>query len=213
MKTTIDDKLLQTEVLSELDFDPNVDSAHIGIAVTDGAVTLTGHVRSHPAKIAAVRAAERVYGVRAVANEIEVRRSATTVRDDTDIAQEIARLRTWNAQFPDAIEVEVANGHVTLRGEVGSAGEREEAEAAVRSLNGVRGIANWVTVEPKPTVEELQQRLDDRVSVSVDDSTVTLHGTVRTLAERRAAQRAAETAPGVSKVKNRIRVVPVAPRE
>jgi osmotically-inducible protein OsmY len=120
----ISDTLLQDEVMKELDYEPRVEPAHIGVSATDGAVTLTGHVHSYGAKVAAVRAAERVYGVTAVADEIQVRLPSSDERDDADIAEEIARQRGWNTLVPASVDAEVRKGHVTLRGTVDWAYQR-----------------------------------------------------------------------------------------
>jgi osmotically-inducible protein OsmY len=219
VKTVIDDKLLQAEVMDELTYDPSVNAPDVGVSVTDGAVTLTGRVFSYASRVAAVRAAERVYGVRAVADEIEVRPSSSESHDDSAIAEEIARERIWNVQFPESVKVEVSNGRVTLRGEVEWAFEREAAETAVRPLKGVRSVTNRITIKPRPDVRDVKQRVEqavrrladvdaDSVWIEADGGTVTLHGEVGTFAERRSAQRAAEAAPGVRKVKNHILVAP-----
>ena len=219
MKTSVNDKLLQDDVMSELDYDPKVDAAHIGVSVDDGAVTLTGHVRSHAARIAAVRAAERIYGVTAVADEIEVRLPSSGVRNDTDIAEAIASQRNWNTVVPASVDVEVRNGWVTLRGEVDWPYQREEAEGAVIHLQGVCGVTNKITIKPRPNLGDVEQRvhqafqrqadIDARsIWATAEGGTVTLHGNVRTFAERRHALHAAEAAPGVTRVVNRIFVLP-----
>jgi osmotically-inducible protein OsmY len=225
VQSVIDDKLLQDEVMDELTYDPSVNSTDVGVAVTDGAVTFTGRVRSYASKVAAVRAAERVYGVRAVADEIEVTLSSSEEHDDSGIAEEIARQRSWNVEFPDSVKPEVSNGRVTLRGEVEWAYQREAAEAAMQSLRGVRSVTNRIIIKPRPDVHDVTQRVEQAVRRSADvdaDSIlvetdgggiVILRGKVRTFAERRSAQRAAEAAPGVTKVRNHIVVQPIPSRD
>ena len=219
MKTTLSDEVLQVDVMSELAYDPRVNAAHIGVSADDGAVTLTGRVHSHAARIAAVRAAERVYGVTAVADEIEVRLPSSGVRNDTDIADEIARERRWSTSIPASVDVEIRNGWVTLRGEVDWAYQRDETEESVHRLQGVRGVTDKITIRPRPNFDDVEQRVhqalerqadvDARsIRVTADGGTVTLRGNVRTFAERRHAQRAAEAAPGVTKVVNHILVLP-----
>jgi osmotically-inducible protein OsmY len=210
---------LQQEVLRELEWDPEVDAAHIGVSVKDGAVTLTGHVSSYSEKLAAVRAAERVYGVKAVADEIEVRLPGSSARDDTDIAEAIAQVLRWNALVPDTVEAEVRKGFVTLRGEVDWSYQREAAERAVRDVKGVKGVSNLITVKPRPKPEDIQERIAEAIRraanmdarqiwVTTTNGTVVLHGTVHSLYEKKIAEREAAAAPGVAKVENRIAVVP-----
>ena len=116
MKT---DSQLQTDVQQELDWEPRVDARHIAVSAKDGAVTLLGHVPSYFQKVEAVAATEHVYGVKAVADEIEVRIQPTHERDDSDIALSVARVLEWNLEFADLdIQAKVVNGHVTLTGEV-----------------------------------------------------------------------------------------------
>jgi VCBS repeat-containing protein len=224
VKTVIDDKLLQGEVIDELTYDPSVNGTDVGVFVTDGAVTLTGRVSSHASKVAAVRAAERVYGVRAVADEIEVRLSSSEEHDDSGIAEAIARQRSWNDEFADSVKVEVSQGHVTLRGEVEWAYQREAAETAIQPLRGIRSVTNKITIRLRPDVRDVRRRVEqairrsadvdaDSILVETDGGTVILRGSARTFAERRSAQRAAEAAPGVTKVRNHILVQPVPGRD
>jgi osmotically-inducible protein OsmY len=149
MKTTIYDDILRLAVTTELDRDPEVDATHIGVAARDGAVTLTGYVPSDAGKVAAVRAAERVDGVQAVADDVVVQLRLPGKFTDAEIAEQIARRRSWNPDIPATIVAEVSDGHVTLRGEVESTHQRELAELGVRSLLGVRGVANEIRVSPK----------------------------------------------------------------
>jgi osmotically-inducible protein OsmY len=216
-----DDQDLQRQVMKELEWDPQVSAAHIGVAVTNGAVTLTGHVSTYSEKLAAVRAAERVYGVKAVADEIEVRLPGTGIRDDSDIAEAIAGVLRWNNLVPDTVEAEVRHGFVTLKGEVDWSYQREAAEKAVRDVKGVRGVSNLIAVKPRkaPKPEDIEQRIADairrtadldarRVWVTTSNGTVHLHGTVHSLYEKRIAEQAAAAAPGVEEVDNEIVVVP-----
>jgi osmotically-inducible protein OsmY len=215
------DKKLQQAVMRELRWNPEVNAAHIGVSAKDGAVTLTGHVSSYAEKRAAVEAAERVYGVKAVADELEVRIPGAIPRDDTDIAEEVAQALRRSILVPKTVEAEVRNGFITLRGEVKWAYQRRAAERAVRDLRGVRGVANLVTVKPraKPKPEQVEKRIEEAIqrSASLDarsvwvtttNGTVHLHGHVHSLWEKKAAEEAAEAAPGVSKVENHILVTP-----
>jgi osmotically-inducible protein OsmY len=216
-----EEKELQTAVIKELQWDPKVDATHIGVFVKDGAVTLTGEVSSYSEKLAAVSAAERVYGVRAVADEIKVELPGTSTRDDTDIAAEIARELSWNDRVPDTVDAEVRKGYVTLRGEVDWNYQREAAEEVVRNLTGVRGVTNLITVkspvEPKPS--DIESRIADAIHRMADldsrsirvtrsNGIVRLQGHVHSLYEKKVAESAAASAPGVTRVENEIDVTP-----
>jgi osmotically-inducible protein OsmY len=213
------DKRIQEEVLRELEWDPEVDAAHIGVSVEEGAVTLTGHVSSYSEKLAAVRAAERVYGVKAVADEIEVRLPGSAARDDTDIAEAIAQVLRWNTLVPDTVEAEVRQGYVTLRGEVDWSYQRDAAERAVRDVKGVKGVTSLITVKSRAKPTDIEQRIQEAIRraanmdarqiwVTTTNGTVVLHGTVHSLYEKKVAEQEALAAPGVQKVENRITVVP-----
>ncbi|MGZ4317131.1 MAG: BON domain-containing protein [Gaiellaceae bacterium] len=214
----MDDKTIQTEVIRELEWDPQVDSAHIGVAVKNGAATLSGHVKSYSEKLAAIRAAERVYGVRAVADELDVKLPTSLVRDDTDIAEEISRTLRWNNLVPDTVDAEVRNGYVTLRGEVEWNFQRTEAERAIRNLAGVVGISNLITVKAGAKAPDIEERIREaikraaaldarQIDVVATNGTVHLHGHVHSLYEKRLAEMAAKSAPGVKEVDNEIEVV------
>jgi osmotically-inducible protein OsmY len=215
----VNDKAIQEAVMRELEWDPKVNAAHIGVAVKDGAVTLTGHVSSYSEKLAAVRAAERVHGVRAIADELKVKLPASSQRDDTDLAAEIARELEWNTLVPDTVTAEVRNGIVTLHGQVEWPYQRDEAERVVRDLKGVTGITNLITVEPRVKSSDIEQRIKEAIEraaeldanqvwVTTANGTVHLHGHVHSVYEKRLAEEAAKSAPGVVKVENEIVVMP-----
>jgi osmotically-inducible protein OsmY len=196
-----------------------VDESHVGVFVKDGAVTLTGHVSSYSEKWSAVRAAERVHGVRAVADEIEVKLPSSSVRDDSDIAEAIARSLRWNTLVPDTVEAEVRNGVVTLRGEVEWNYQRKEAERAIRNITGVKGVTDLITIKPKLKSTEIEQRIMDalrrsaeldarQITVITRNGTVELHGQVHSLHEKKIAGEAAASAPGVAYVENDLVVMP-----
>ena len=220
--TTTQDEQIQREVLAELDWDAKVRSNEIGVAVKDGVVTLTGWVESYAKKTAAERAAHRVRGVKAVANDIEVRLPSSAERTDADIAAEASRALAWQALIPaDRIEVSVSRGYVTLRGEVPWEFQRRAAERAVRRLAGVRGVINSIRVRPPvpPSPERLSRQIQDalvrnaetdaeRISVEVKGDKAILRGTVRSWAEKDEAERVAWSAPGVAEVENQITVDP-----
>jgi osmotically-inducible protein OsmY len=221
MKTSTGDNALGDAVRSELEWDPKVDQTHIGVAAADGAVTLTGYVKSYAQEQAAVRAAERIHGVRAVADDLEVRLPQPHKRNDTEIAEEIARQGESNTLIPPAVRAEVKDGAVTLRGEVEWAFQREDTEQAIRHLAGVRSVTNSITVKPSGKAEsgEIKERVEDAIerqanidahsiSVTTEGETVRLRGRVRSLAESRAAVKAAEAAPGVTLVENDLVITP-----
>lgn len=213
------DKSIQQAVEQELDWEPRVNAAHVGVSAKDGAVTLTGDVPTYSEKIAARKAAERVLGVRAVANEIQVRLAGEVRRDDSEIAENASRQLEWHDLVPQNVRAEVQNGHITLIGEVEWPYQRREAQKAVRNLRGSTGVTNQITVKPRVQPTSVEDRimaafkrnasLDAKsIKVSVSDGTVLLRGKVHSLAERRAARAAADSAPGVAYVEDDLIVVP-----
>ena len=216
------DEEIQHDVLEELKWDAHVQPNEIGVAVKDGVVTLTGWVDSYVKRWVAERAAHRVRGVRAVANDIEVRLPSAAERTDTDIAAAVTRALEWDALVPtEKIDVTVSKGWVTLQGEVEWEHQKRAAERVVRSLSGVRGVTNLIAVRPRltPSPEDLKRRIEDallrsaetdaqRITVEVQGDRVILKGTVRSWYEKREAERVAWSAPGVTAVDNRIVVAP-----
>jgi osmotically-inducible protein OsmY len=150
LKNRLGDIRLREDVLAELEWDPRIDPSQLHVRVNDGVVSLGGTVTTHSQRRAAVRAAGRVGGVKAVADDIEVVLSRDIKRADSELAAAIVRERTRNAALPDTVEVEVRSGEVILCGYVSRAEQREEAERAVRRLPGVRGVANAIDVRPQP---------------------------------------------------------------
>jgi osmotically-inducible protein OsmY len=212
-KTDLD---LKHDVEAELEWDPSVDAHRIGVAVTDGIVTLTGEVKSFAEKWNAERAVERVEGVLGVANEIKV--LPVGEHNDTDIAREAVNSLRWNALVPaDKVIVKVQDGWITLKGDVDYDFERRAAERAVRYLPGVKGVSNLITVNPKVEPKDIKKQIEEtfkrqasldaeHISVEVNGSEVILRGTVHSLVEKEEAEKAAWTAPGVTSVKNYITV-------
>lgn len=214
MKT--DDKL-QRDVLDELVFEPMVDHPHIGVAANEGVITLTGHVPNYAQKMAAERAAARVNGVKAIAEEIEVRFASDPKTSDPEIAERILQVFRWDVMVPDdRIQVRVEHGWVTLTGEAEWNYQKRAAQAAAGRITGVKGVSNMIAVkQPEPTPVEVRERVKaaikrqsapdaNTIAVSVSGHTVKLSGAVHGWNERRVAEQAAWAVPGVSKVEDEI---------
>jgi osmotically-inducible protein OsmY len=220
MTTTIDNSM-RDSVVRELEWDPKVDASQIGVAAHDGAVVLSGHVSTLAHRWASVRAAERVYGVRAVADEIGVELQGSDMRDDLDLAESVARQLKCHSEIPESVTAEVQDGHITLRGTVTWSFQRDEAARAVHFMTGVNDITNQIELTPPqaPKVTDLEARvgqaiqrmadLDSRsIRITEIGGRVQLHGHVHSFSEKRAATRSAASAPGVTEVDNEIVVTP-----
>jgi osmotically-inducible protein OsmY len=214
------DSEIREDVIRELRWDPQIPEPEaIGVAVEDGAVTLTGHTSTYAEKLAAARAAERVYGVKAVANEIKVKLTGEP-RDDSDIARAIAHILEWNVQIPEGVvKARVSAGWVTLEGHVEHDYQRREVERMVRNVRGVLGVTNTITVDPPVSPERVEALIEDafkreaevdarHVRVEVSDHTAKLYGHVHSLQEANAAKAAAATAPGIAQVESHLVVSP-----
>jgi osmotically-inducible protein OsmY len=214
------DKELQADVIRELAWEPKVDAANIGVSVEKGAVTLTGHVKTYAELIAAERAALRIYGALAVANELVVKLPGDRARDDSDIALTISNQMKWSAAIPnEAIKATVTHGWVTLEGRVDWAYQSEAADKIVRGLIGVKGVTNHVIVKPAVHYKDVKEKINEalhrqaqidarRIWLTTDDGHVTMHGQVSSWSEAAAAKKAAESAPGVTKVDSVLTITP-----
>lgn len=207
---------LQRDVFEELQYEPSVDSCDIGITTKDGIVTLTGKVKSLAEKWSAVRAAERVAGVKAIVDELQVELLPSYERTDEDLARAIVNVLQWNVLVPnDRVMVHVENGWVILKGTVDYKHEQVAAEQAVRDLAGVRQITNHIKVKPvitpfdvKMKIEKAMRRAAEldakKIHVDVQGCKVILNGKVRSWTERQEAERAAWAAPGVTEVEDNL---------
>ncbi|TSD85492.1 BON domain-containing protein [Mycobacterium sp. KBS0706] len=209
---------LRRNVLNELAWDPTFDATHIGVAADNGVVTLTGHVTTYAEKLAAERAAQRVTGVRGIAEEIEVRPPYAKKTKDDEIAERAVRILQWDVSVPTGrISVKVEKGWVTLSGTVDWDYQRGAAAADIQKLSGVMGLINLIKVQPAVRATDVKHKIEEafrrnaaldagEIRVSAVDGTITLSGRVRNWAERNTAERAAWSAPGVTAVEDHLLV-------
>jgi osmotically-inducible protein OsmY len=211
---------IQKDIIAELKWEPSLRDDDIAVSVRDGVVTLAGFTDSYVDRWKAEQVASKVKGVKAIANEIEVKLPSSSTRPDPDIARAALDALRWNISVPhDRIKVKVEKGWVTLEGDVDWYYQKEAAERSVRYLTGVRGVSNLMTLRARPVPADIKQKIKDalqrgaefdaeHITVEMDGSKVILRGTVRSFAEMQDAERAARKAPGVTEVENRLTVDP-----
>jgi osmotically-inducible protein OsmY len=216
----VTDRELQRHVEDALGWEPGIDAAHIGVTAEDGVVTLRGDIGSYSAKADAERVTLRVYGVKAVANDLSVQLGEACKRTDSAIAQAAVNALRWTSGIPaDKITVIVSEGWITLRGEVDFPHQKQAATRAVRDLIGLHGVINDLFVRPKATSTAVPEKIEAalrrsaavdarRISVTSDGGKVVLSGNVRSWAERQEVARAAWSAPGVTQVDDRLSITP-----
>ena len=214
------DSEIQRDVEDELKWNPNIQSTDIAVKVIGGTITLTGFVRSYREKYDAERIAKRIRGVRAVANDLEVKLPGGTDRPDPEIARDAAdALKRTIPYTSKSVKAVVRNGWVTLEGDVEWNFQRQLAEATIRSVKGIKGITNLITVKPTVRPSDVKEKIEEalrrsaevdarNITVETSGDEVTLRGRVRSWAEREEAERAAWRAPGVHEVHNEIEVDP-----
>ena len=217
MKT---DSELKHDVEQELMWEPRVNEAHIGVSAKDGVVTLTGHVPAYAEKYGAERATKRVSGVKAVADELDVKLPGSSKRTDEDIAAAcVVALKAHYAVPDQKIKVVVRNAWVIIEGEVEWQYQKEAIENAIGTLTGVKGLTDNITVKTHVSTKDLKEKIEaafkrsaeidaQGVSVEAHDGKVTLKGCVRSWVECDEAEQAAWAAPGVTSVDNAIIVKP-----
>jgi osmotically-inducible protein OsmY len=214
------DKDLKQHVEDALDWEPSVDAKDIGVSVDEGVVTLRGNVASYAAKIAAERVTLRLYGVKAVANDLVVRLANIDQRTDTEIAQAALHALKWHTTVPDdRLSATVKDGWLTLAGTVDWQYQKDAAAKSIRDLTGVKVVTNDIRVQPRVKTTDVRDKIEAafkrsaeidarRVNVIAQDGSIILSGNVHSWAELREAERAAWAAPGVSQVEDRLTVVP-----
>lgn len=215
MKT---DSQLQQDVMNELKWEPSVKATHIGVEVQNGVVTLTGHVENYGEKWHAEKAAQRVFGVKALAVEMDVKLLGISERSDADIAQSVKNVLLWTTFLPlDAVKVMVEKGWVTLSGVVDWNYQKTSASKGVRYLMGVKGVSNQITIKPSLTVSSIKDDIEaalkrrfrnegNHITIAVNGGDVTLSGTVHTWADRNMITHAAWGTAGVTKVTDNLTI-------
>jgi osmotically-inducible protein OsmY len=217
MKT---DAQLHQDIMQALDWEPSLNPIHIDVAIRDGVVTLTGFVTSLTEKWTTEHVVKSVSGVKAVADDLEVRLPTENERTDSDVARAAVTALEWNTSVPhDRITVTVRNGWVTLDGSVDWPYQKTAAEEAVRPLMGVKGVTNTLVVQPKVEATDISAKIAEafkrnaaleaqKIWVEATGSKIILRGNLHSWIERAEAERIAASAPGVAEVENHISVTP-----
>lgn len=215
----LDNMQLQKKVLEALDWEPGLEAREIGVAANDGVVTLTGLVRSYADRFTAERVVKRLSGVKAIANDLEVRLLGDSRRSDGDLAAAAVRALEWDVNVPnDRIKVHIADGWLRLEGQVEWQYQRQAAERAVLHLMGIRGVSNQLTLTPRLTPVDLKNRIEAafkrtaelearKIRVETTGGKVILEGSVHSWAEREEAEDAVWAAPGVTVVEDRLGIL------
>ena len=217
---TMTDKELMQHVQSALEWEPSVDATDIGVSVDAGVVTLRGNVGSYMEKLGAERVVLRVYGVKALANDLVVHLVSEYERTDTEIAQAAVAALKWSTNVPnERITVTVKGGQLTLNGTLDWQYQKDAAARSVRDFTGVTGVINYIIVQPRVKTMDVRDKIEAafkrsaeidarRVNVTAQDGKIILSGNVHSWAERQEAERAAWAAPGVTQVDDRLAIVP-----
>ncbi|WPP49804.1 BON domain-containing protein [Catalinimonas niigatensis] len=217
MKTKTD-RELQKDVMAELEWKFPLKPAEIGVSVNDGIVTLSGFTDSYYKKREAERAAEKIEGVKAIVEKVEVKLPHSNARTDEDVAKAASNALRWDVNVPeDKVKLIVNQAWVTLEGEVDWYYQKIAAEDAVENLIGVKGVTNSIIVKPKIKPSEVSEHIKnafrrhaqldaERITIEIEGSKAILKGKVRSLAEKKDAERAAWLTPGVSKVENQLEI-------
>lgn len=214
------DLSLRQDIIDELDFEPSIDAADIGVAVENGIVTLTGHVPTYSQKVTVEDVVRRVKNVKGIAQEIEVRPIGSNRTADDEIAKRAVNILRWNTPIPEGtVQVKVQKGWVTLTGKVDWFYQKDSAARAVRDLAGVVGLTNQIEIKQHASATDVKKRIEEAlkrnaeveakaIKVEVlENGRIRLDGKVQAWPERSAAVRAAWSAPGVTSVEDRIAII------